>query len=783
MRLILLVVTVFLGLSQSYSQNLPAQWRKSDDGKYLIAGDQISDGLYDESTVEEMRIYFTQSNYWTLLTQNYNAKIDIPCKIKYKDITLDSVGIRFKGQTSYFMNTTQKKSFSISTDAYKDQALLGYNSLNLNNGFQDASFMREVLYYHQIRKHSPSAKANFVRVYLNDQDWGIYLNVQQQNKDFLEEWFESNNGINIRADVPDGSSTGGGPGGGPGGGGQWGDGTAGINYLGTDTAQYQKYYTLKSSDASDQPWQELLKACNVLNNSGVFLETEAPKVFDIDKILWHLACEIAFGDDDSYVYKGKMDYYIHQDAETKRWATYDYDANSTLLTAHVTWSPFYNEAKVNYPLLNKLLAVPAFRQRYLAHMRTIINDLFNETEVNALIDKYDGLIRAGVQADTKKGTSNTAYVSELTVLKNYIKNRKANLLANAEVKVVGPTIGETQYKVNNNASNRVVAGDEVKVVSKVSFADGLQTVNLHYCGGFSGVFTVKSMADDGQNGDDVANDGNYTAILPNFEAGTLVRFYIEAIGNNTPKTRSYFPSGAEHQLMIYTVEAQVASDKTVVINEFMASNTGIITDENGETEDWIELYNTTSNDVDLSGYFLTDSKDNLTKFEFLAGTTIKANGYLVIWADEDGTQGPLHANFKLSGSGESIYLLDKNQVVIDSLTFGQQTANKSAARIPNGTGPFVIGDHTFGKNNQGISSAEEILTNTLTIYPNPSSGEIFIHNSNDAKANIQIYTVNGTKVRETSAESGETIQIQDLVSGFYFIRAGGKTYKLVVTNE
>ncbi|HQV67966.1 MAG TPA: CotH kinase family protein, partial [Saprospiraceae bacterium] len=399
MRLILLVVTVFLGLSQSYSQNLPAQWRKSDDGKYLIAGDQVSDGLYDESTVEEMRIYFTQSNYWTLLTQNYNAKIDIPCKIKYKDITLDSVGIRFKGQTSYFMNTTQKKSFSISTDAYKDQALLGYNSLNLNNAFQDASFMREVLYYHQIRKHSPSAKANFVRVYLNDQDWGIYLNVQQQNKDFLEEWFESNNGINIRADVPDGSSTGGGPGGGPGGGGQWGDGTAGINYLGTDTAQYQKYYTLKSSDASDQPWQELLKACNVLNNSGVFLETEAPKVFDIDKILWHLACEIAFGDDDSYVYKGKMDYYIHQDAETKRWATYDYDANSTLLTAHVTWSPFYNEAKVNYPLLNKLLAVPAFRQRYLAHMRTIINDLFNETEVNALIDKYDGLIRAGVQAD------------------------------------------------------------------------------------------------------------------------------------------------------------------------------------------------------------------------------------------------------------------------------------------------------------------------------------------------------------------------------------------------
>jgi hypothetical protein len=778
MRLIYTLFLVSLWMHIMISQSLPAQWRKSDDGKYLIAGDQATDGLYDVSTVEEVRLYFAQTNYWTLLTQNYSKKVDIPCTLKYKDITLDSVGVRFKGQTSYSMNNTQKKSFSISTDAFKDQRLMGYENLNLNNAFQDPSFMREVLYYQLIKKHTLAVKANFVKVYLNDVYWGIYLNVQQQNKDFLQEWYESNDGINIRADVPDGTTTGGGPGGG--GGAQWGDGTAAVNYLGTDTTLYKKYYTLKSSDANNNPWQELVNASYVLNKSGAALETEAPKYFDIDKILWHLACEIAFGDDDSYVYKGKMDYYLYQDAETQRWTSYDYDANSTLLTAHITWSPFYNETKVNYPLLNKLLAVPAFRQRYLAHMRTIIDELLDETQANNLIAQYDALINAGVMSDTKKGTTNAAYTSELTVLKNFIKNRKASLLSNAEVKVSGPVISNSEYRINGSTASRVVTGDEVKIVTNVSFADGIQQVNLLYCNGFSGRFATLTMTDDGQNGDATANDGQYTVIMPEFETGSLIRFYIEAIGNNTPKTRTYYPAGAEHHVMIYTIEAKSVTEKTIVINEFMASNTGVILDDNNETEDWIELYNTTSNAIDMSGFFISDSKDNLTKFEFASGTTIPANGYLIVWADEDKTQGTLHANFKLTASGESIYLIDKSKLILDSLTFGQQTANKSAARIPNGTGPFVIGEHTFGKNNNNSTAVDDQKYADLKIYPNPSDGNITIENTLDQNIKAQIYLSNGNLLNNIEIPSNSQTVYLLPCSGLYFIKTPTKTAKLVV---
>ena len=107
----LLVIVVFI--SETKSQNLPAQWRETDNGQMLIAGDQMDKGLYDESVVEEIRLYFPQSNYWNLLTQYYNSKTDIPATLKYKSESYDSVGVRFKGQTSYFMNNTQKKSFNI----------------------------------------------------------------------------------------------------------------------------------------------------------------------------------------------------------------------------------------------------------------------------------------------------------------------------------------------------------------------------------------------------------------------------------------------------------------------------------------------------------------------------------------------------------------------------------------------------------------------------------------------------------------------------------------------
>lgn len=759
------------------AQNLPSQWKYLNEDHQLVAGQQEATGFYDEATVEDIKIYFTQADYWNKLTQNYNAKIDLPCKMIYKGVTYDSVGIRFKGQTSYFLNSSQKKSFNISMDTYKaDQQIEGYQTFNLNNSWTDPTFMREVLYYHLIKKHTPVAKGNFVRLYLNDEYWGIYQNIQQLNKDFLKEWYTSNDGINFRADTPEGLMSGPGGGGGP----NWGDGTAAMNYLGADTALYQKYYTLKSSGI-EKPWQALIQACEALKNTPITqLESVAPRYLDVDKILWHLAAEIAFGDDDSYVYKGKMDYYLYLEEKHRRFATYDYDANSTFITDHVSWSPFYNENKVNYPLLNKLLKVPAFRQRYLAHMRTIIQELLDESIVNSLIDKYDALIKSHVFSDPKKTSSNSQYTNGLFTLKNFVKNRKTTLLSNNEVKLVGPEITEVAYIVNEVTWANIKADDDVRVQASVKHDQGISNVKLYYGVGFDALFDTLEMNDLGILGDDTANDGVYCAMMPQFEAGSLVKFYIEANANNTAKTTSFFPKGTEHQCLVYRVEAISSQNKTVVINEFMASNTGIIKDENDETEDWIELYNTTDQTIDLSGYSLTDNADNLTKFTFSDNITIDPKSYLIIWADEDQSQGIYHANFKLSANGESLFLLDKNLTILDSVSFTAQQSNLSSARIPNGVGPFLIGNHTFNKNNERVSAVESASMARFDIFPNPASQSFSVIGDFNISTLIQAYNMHHQMVKEWQMDRSNQYDVSTFNPGLYFIKIGMQIKKLLV---
>jgi spore coat protein CotH len=762
-------------------QSLPGQWKVSEDGKYLSAGNIPSTELYDETKVEEIRLNFPQSNYWNLLTQNYISKTDIPATLTYKDETLDSVGVRFKGQTSYSMNNSQKKSFNLSIDAFKDgQKLKGYKTLNLNNGWEDPSFMREVLYYSLIRQHTQAVKANFVKLYINDQYWGIYLNVQQLNKDFLEEWYESNDGNNFRADSPTGTFGGGGGGGG---GPQWGDGTAAVNYLGNDTLLYQKYYTLKSGGYNN-PWTELIEACNVLNSSGNALEQTFPETFDLDKILWQLACEIAFVDDDSYVYKGKMDYYLYQDDITGRWTTLDYDANSTMSNnqQRINWSPFYNEAKPNYPLLNKVLKIPAFRQRYLAHMRTILKTSFDETKANALIDSYNAIIKDHVFADTKKPSTNASYTSGVTGLKDFIKNRKNFLLTNAEVNRPAPLISDSRYISNGTEWGKVTENDQVLVVTRPEFSDGVSEVFVWIGEGVSSVFSKLQMNDSGTNGDIVAGDGVYSVLLPEYNAGTLVKFYIEVVGNDTNKSRTYDPAGAEHHVMFFNVVNQYSGPEKISINEFMASNDGIIKDEFDEAEDWIELFNLTNQDINMTGYSITDKADNPVKYVFPEGTVIKANGFLIVWADEDSSTGSLHANFKLSASGEDVLLFDNNQNLLDQVSFGEQTLNKSAARKPNGTGNFVIGDHTFNKNNDGTTDTKDEGINTLNIkmYPNPASETVILENNGNVEVIFEVYTQTGVKIRNISLPATSTTLLNNLTSGVYLLKSGNITKKLVV---
>lgn len=131
----------------------------------------------------------------------------------------------------------------------------------------------------------------------------------------------------------------------------------------------------------------------------------------------------------------------------------------------------------------------------------------------------------------------------------------------------------------------------------------------------------------------------------------------------------------------------------IFINEWMAVNDGSVLDSAQQPpedkEDWFELYNPNPVALDLSGFTLTDDPANPNKWRIPAGTLIPAQGYLLVWADEDQSQNvpglALHTNFKLSQNGEQIQLSAPDGALVDEVVFGPQTVNVSQGRIPDGS--------------------------------------------------------------------------------------------------
>jgi hypothetical protein len=146
-------------------------------------------------------------------------------------------------------------------------------------------------------------------------------------------------------------------------------------------------------------------------------------------------------------------------------------------------------------------------------------------------------------------------------------------------------------------------------------------------------------------------------------------------------------------------EKKNTPESSVVINEVMPVNTSYIADQNGEYDDWIELHNNSSLSLDISGYYLSDSKSKISKWKIPSGTTISGKGYLVFWADQDTAQTGLHTNFKLSSAGEKVYFVTPDFLIIDKVEYPAQTIQLSYSRNPDGTGPFIWQVPTFNSSN------------------------------------------------------------------------------------
>jgi len=196
----------------------------------------------------------------------------------------------------------------------------------------------------------------------------------------------------------------------------------------------------------------------------------------------------------------------------------------------------------------------------------------------------------------------------------------------------------------------------------------------------------------------------YTAVIPAVATTGLVEYYVEAVGANGQTT--YEPASAPSKAKDYLLNIDPLPQ--LVINEFMAFNTLCCPDRDSGTDefdDWIEIYNKGSVDVNIGGMYLSDRKENPFRHRVPANdptvTTIKPGKYLILWADGQSGQGSLHLEFSLSNLGEDVGLYYFDGRKIDEYTFGAQSENGSWGRASDGAATWKsFSSPTPGRSNQ-----------------------------------------------------------------------------------
>ncbi len=663
----------------------------------LAAAPKDSPNLYDAGTLRTLYLRFHDEDWYAQLNAFYRTDVEVPADLVVDGKVYKEIGVRARGTSSYFTVNSAKKSFNVAIDYGDDsQRLNGYKTLNLLNGHVDASFLREVLFNRIARDYFPAMKTNLVRLVINGESWGVYINLQQYNKDFLDEWFGTRDGVRFKV--------------GPGGG--------GLTYTGNDVEAYQGTYQLKTANV-ENPYDNLIELTEMLDakTPDEKLKTDLPSILNIDRALWQLAVSNVFMDDDSYIHKGG-DFSIYQDVN-ERFHLISHDNNETFRFGAErrgggpggrgpggwSWgelsdgmvSPVTHAENNMRPVISRLIGVPEWKARYIAHVQTVVDEWLNWEVMEPVIREYHTLIAEDVESDDKKLYDYNSFLESVDKegvrrtpsFKVFVTQRRDNLLNHPELNKPTPKI------LSVSTPENPVANQSVEIMAELDNTVAADSVLLYYGTDRHVPFSHVAMS---RNGD------RYVGSIPGFPVETAVYYYVEASAVETHGTTTFSPARAEFGAAHYRVTAPRAKSISVVINELMAANTQSITDPQGEYEDWLELHNITDEVVNLAGMYLTDKADNLKKWEFPEGTTIPAHGYLIVWLDEDGkaTDG-LHANFKLSRNGETVMLVDtdaRNNQIVDIIAFEQLERDIALGRSPNANGEFQVLPMTPGKRNR-----------------------------------------------------------------------------------
>lgn len=743
--------------------------------------------FYDINTVQTIEIVFTQSNWDALLDAQMAGDNEYT---EAESVTIngelfETVGVKYKGNSSYNPNYT-KNPFHIELDTYEDHDYQGYKDIKLANVIFDPSFVRETVSYTIAGQYMDAPKANYANVYVNGDLIGLYTNTEAITKTFVDSRFGSKSNAFFSCSPPDGA-------------GPQSNDYPNLEYLGTNENNYVDAYEIKSD--GDDDWDDLIALCNTLENDTANIES----VLDVDRALWMLAFDNVLVNLDSYIGAFKQNYYLYQ-TDSGVFNAVVWDLNMSLgvfsmtnsggggggggggntlstTTQKAQMDHLLHDDSADFPLISELLAIPRYKRMYLAHFKTILTENITNSNYLTMANDYQAIINASVLADNNKFYSNAQFIGNINTdynlgmntapgLTNLMNARGAYLSSLSDFTATQPAI--------SNVATSATDPDVGDIVTFTATVTNNNAALLGYRTDLHAPFTIVEMFDDGANGDGSAGDNVYGIELP--VTNDYTQYYVYAENNNIG---AFSPARAQHEF--YTLNANYIPliEGDLVINELMADNDTAVADQDGEFDDWLELYNNSAETLSLDGLYLSDDPDDLLKWEFPDGLTLDPDSYLIIWCDEDLDQDGLHADVKFSSGGESAILSYADGTIIENFDFGEQETDLSLSRIPNGTGDFVIKQATFGINNEivlGTDSLEAALS--LNYYPNPVTNIFTIDNAEGAIQTVRVSSILGQQLFSETLNNKTSVQIDfsSFARGTYFVSVNDNTVIKILKN-
>ncbi len=673
--------------------------------------------------------------------------------------TVENVGFRLRGNTS---RQAEKKSFKVSFNTYEPgRKWAGLEKLNLNGEHNDPAVARSKICWDLLRRMEvPAPRANHVEFYVNGNFFGLYINVEHIDEEFVQLRFGNNDGNLFKCLWP-----------------------ADLVYKGSNPDLYKeefggrRAYELTINEDEDD-YSDLANFIDILNNTPLAeLPCELEQVFNVDGFLRAAAFDILSGNWDGPIFNKNNFYLYHNEANGKfEYIPYDLDNTFGIDWFNIDWASrdIYNWASGEpRPIYKRLLMVPEYRDRFSFYLNKFIGEIFNSTFFTYL-DDLRTMISPSAQADPYRpldyGFTFAQFQSSFETglpffhtpvgLKEFVNERKASALSQLQLNNIAPIV----TGVSNNFPNSL---QDISITAKGE--DDGSIASMEVCYQLNGQnLTCVPMYDDGQHADGSAGDKLFGALIPPLNETALLEYFVQA-SDNTGKQSRQPVCGFEN---IYIGNTAVP----LVVNEIMASNNTTFADEAGEFDDWLEIFSLSDVPIYLGNYYLSDDQGTPDKWQ-MPDLWIQPGEHLVFWADNDEDQGLFHTNFKLSAGGEFAGIFAdaaNNFALIDGIDFPLQESDKAYGRLPNGTGPFQLVEATPGAENLYPLSADDVESEAfgVKIYPNPF-GEILKTEwqAPSTASTIRLHNAVGTVIFEEKnlGQNNASLHTGHLPQGFYFI--------------